>query len=84
MVNVHEAKSSLSDLLRRVEAGEEIIIARAGTPAARLVQVERGPAPGRKSRRLGIFTDQIHVTDEFDEIDDDWLTLVNEGPLDSA
>jgi prevent-host-death family protein len=36
-VNVHEAKTHLSRLLERVEAGEEIIIARAGRPVARLV-----------------------------------------------
>ncbi|WP_203337448.1 type II toxin-antitoxin system Phd/YefM family antitoxin [Nocardioides limicola] len=35
-VNVHEAKTNLSRLLARVEAGEEIVIARGGTPIARL------------------------------------------------
>lgn len=39
MVNVHEAKSSLSALLKRVEAGERITIARAGTPVAELTPV---------------------------------------------
>ena len=37
MVNVHEAKTHLSNLLDRVEAGEEIVLARAGKPCARLV-----------------------------------------------
>ena len=36
-VNVHEAKTHLSRLLQRIEAGEEIVIARAGRPVARLV-----------------------------------------------
>jgi prevent-host-death family protein len=36
-VNVHEAKTHLSRLLTRVEGGEEVVIARAGTPVARLV-----------------------------------------------
>ena len=36
-VNVHEAKTNLSELLKKVEAGEEIVIARAGKPVARLV-----------------------------------------------
>ncbi|HVX55863.1 type II toxin-antitoxin system prevent-host-death family antitoxin [Nocardioides sp.] len=36
LVNVHEAKTHLSQLLARVEAGEEIVIARAGKPVARL------------------------------------------------
>lgn len=39
-VNVHEAKTHLSKLLERVEAGEEIVIARAGVPCARLVPLE--------------------------------------------
>ena len=40
-VNVHEAKTQLSKLLARVEDGEEIVIARAGRPVAKLVKVER-------------------------------------------
>ena len=41
VVNVHEAKTQLSKLLARVEAGEEIVIARAGTPVARLMPVQK-------------------------------------------
>ena len=53
MVNVHAAKTHLSRLLERVAAGEEIVIARAGRPVARLVPINReeprkpGPAKGR-------------------------------------
>ena len=39
-INIHEAKTHLSRLVERVQAGEEIIIARAGKPAARLVPIE--------------------------------------------
>lgn len=39
-VNIHEAKTHLSRLVERVEAGEEIVIARAGRPVARLVPIE--------------------------------------------
>ena len=42
-VNIHEAKTHLSRLLQRVAAGEEVTIARAGVPVARLVAVERKP-----------------------------------------
>lgn len=42
-VNVHEAKTHLSRLLTRVQAGEEIIIARAGRPVARLVPFSHRP-----------------------------------------
>ena len=44
-VNVQEAKTRLSDLLARVERGEEVVIARAGAPVARLVAVN--PLPPR-------------------------------------
>lgn len=39
-INVQQAKTHLSDLLARVQQGEEIVIARAGTPVARLVPVQ--------------------------------------------
>ena len=45
MVNIHEAKTHLSRLLDRVAAGEEIIIAKAGTPVARLVPLTPLTAP---------------------------------------
>jgi len=45
-VNVHEAKTRLSELLGLVEGGEDVVIARAGTPVAHLVAVE-APAPRR-------------------------------------
>ena len=53
-VNVHEAKTHLSRLLERVEAGEAVVIARAGKPVARLVPVsERAPRkPGLAKGRL--------------------------------
>lgn len=44
-VNIHEAKTHLSRLVERVQAGEEIIIAKAGRPAARLVPVEGARKP---------------------------------------
>ena len=50
-VNVHEAKTRFSRLLRRVAAGEEITIANRGVPVARLVPV---PAE-RTTRKLGFF-----------------------------
>lgn len=59
-VNIYEAKTRLSQLVDRAEAGEEIIIARGGRPAARLVAlqprvVER--KPGRLRRRIRIARD---------------------------
>lgn len=62
-VNVHEAKTHLSRLLERVEKGEEIIIARAGKPVARLVPVE--PPSGK--RPIGRDKGKIWMSDDFDE-----------------
>jgi prevent-host-death family protein len=59
-VNVQEAKTQLSDLLQRSERGEEIIIARAGRPIARLVPLQQAPP-----RRFGVM--HLDVPDDFDE-----------------
>ena len=59
-VNVHEAKTHLYKLLARVRAGEEIVIARAGEPIARLVPVQRKLAqrvPGRLKGKIRIAPD---------------------------
>jgi prevent-host-death family protein len=61
-VNIHEAKTHLSRLLQRVAAGEEVTIARAGTPVARLVGVEAK----KTSRPLGFARGQVWVADDFD------------------
>jgi prevent-host-death family protein len=63
-INVHEAKTHLSRLLERVERGEEIVIARAGTPVARLVPI----APVRSRRALrGSWRGRIEIGEDFDE-----------------
>ncbi len=49
---MHEAKSQLSKLVERVEAGEEIVIARAGKPVARLVPMA-APGGSRSGVRFG-------------------------------
>jgi antitoxin (DNA-binding transcriptional repressor) of toxin-antitoxin stability system len=70
-VNVHEAKTHLSELLRLVEAGEDVIIARAGKPVARLV-VETG-AQARKSV-IGAMEGQIWISEDFAEpMPPEWL-----------
>ena len=62
-VNIHEAKTHFSKLLRRVSAGEEIVIARGGTPVARLVPMEGMP----RSRTLGLYRGRIQVSQDFDD-----------------
>lgn len=61
-VNVHEAKTHLSRLLEQVRQGEEVVIAKAGKPVARLVAV-RGQA-GR--REPGSARGQIKIGEDFD------------------
>lgn len=68
-VGVHEAKTTLSDLLRRVEAGEEITIRRGSKPVARLVPIQPS---GR--RELGMDAGRVEVPEDFDApLDEDVL-----------
>lgn len=60
-VGVHEAKTHLSRLLRRVAAGEEIVITSGGRPAARLV-----PVHSRVVRELGFDRGSLAVPEDFD------------------
>ena len=62
IVNVHTAKTNLSRLLERAEAGEEIVIGRAGKPVAKLVRYET-PRP---KRVFGLLKGQIVVHGDFD------------------
>ena len=60
-VNIHQAKTELSKLVERAEAGDEIIIARAGKPVARLVP----PTRARRHRRLGLLDGKFRIPDDF-------------------
>ncbi len=60
-VGVHEAKTRLSELLRLVDSGQGIEIARGGEPVAKIV-----PFRSRQSRRLGIDRGVYTVPEEFD------------------
>ncbi|HWR76306.1 MAG TPA: type II toxin-antitoxin system Phd/YefM family antitoxin [Thiobacillus sp.] len=71
-INIHEAKTHLSRLLEQVADGEEIVIAKAGKPIARLVPLEAPP----KKRQLGMFKGRLNVPDDFDTpLTDDELAL---------
>jgi prevent-host-death family protein len=61
VVNMHEAKSNLSRLVEEVEAGAEIVLARAGKPVARLV-----PIRPSVRRRLGRWKGKVWMSDDFD------------------
>ena len=67
-VGMHEAKTKLSQLVERAEAGEEIIIARNGEPVARLVPVVRSNS---MAAIRGIWRGQVEIAEDFDELPDD-------------
>jgi prevent-host-death family protein len=67
VVNMHEAKTHLSRLVERVQAGEEVVIARAGRPVARLVAFADEPAP----RTPGGWEGRIRIAPDFDDLPDD-------------
>ena len=64
-VNVYEAKTQLSKLIERVLNGDEVVIARAGTPAVRLVKWE--PAPDRVP---GAWRGRVRLSERFDAFDE--------------
>jgi prevent-host-death family protein len=60
-VNIHAAKTHLSSLVEEAAAGEEIVIAKAGRPVARLVGL-----PAAKPRRPGTLKGRIRISGDFD------------------
>lgn len=67
IANISEAKAQLSALIKKVMAGEEVIIGKAGKPVARLVKYENN----RQTRRPGSLSGKIKIADDFDELPDD-------------
>jgi prevent-host-death family protein len=65
---MHEAKTQLSKLVERVEAGEEIVITRRGEPAVRLVPERHG---GGFASLAGAWQGRVRIADDFDELPDD-------------
>ena len=63
--SVHKAKTNLSKLIERAEAGEEVVIARRDKPAARLVAVDAGK--GAPKRKFGAFKGRISAPASFFE-----------------
>ena len=64
LTNIHQAKTQLSQLIKRVRQGEEIIIGKAGKPVAKLVPYE----PSAEPRRGGQWRGQVRIADDFDEL----------------
>ena len=77
--NIHEAKTHFSRLLQRVAAGEEVTIARAGVPVARLVAIAQKTP---KKRPMGMDRGKIWIAEDFDApLPDDLLKAFYGGEL---
>lgn len=74
-VNIHEAKTHLSKLLQRVAQGEEVTIARAGVPVAKLIAVTPAKRP------LGIDKGKIWISDDFDAPIPEFEAMFTDAPL---
>lgn len=74
VVNVHDAKTHLSRLIDRAAAGEEIVVARAGRPVARLVAL----APLGPPRTPGRLRGKIHLTEDAEHTPE-WILAAFEG-----
>ena len=79
-VNIHQAKTHLSRLLQRVAGGEEITIARAGVPVAKLIAA----GSHGKSRLMGMDQGKIWIAEDFDAPDPALEALFYEAPLTTA
>lgn len=67
-IGMHQAKTQLSKLVERAEAGEEIVLTRRGKPAARLVPERQG---GGFASLAGSWKGRVQIADDFDELPDD-------------
>jgi prevent-host-death family protein len=73
-INIHEAKTHLSRLVEQAAAGNEIVIAKAGRPMARLVPLEAAPKP----KKLGLLRGKLAIAPDFDApLPPDFLTRVD-------
>ncbi len=75
--NIHEAKTNLSKLIEITSQGEEVIIAKAGKPVAKLSSYKEKLKP----RKSGLWKGKIWVSPDFDEEDEEINKLFYEGEI---
>jgi prevent-host-death family protein len=63
-VNIHNAKTNLSKLVERAAGGEQIIIAKAGKPVAKLIAYHEDKSP----RKPGFWKGRVSIADDFDRL----------------
>lgn len=87
IANIHRAKSTLSDLIAKAEAGEEVVIARNGKPAVRLtpvVEVANVDEPRRPDGLpgwMGSMKGQIWIAPDFDDYDAEIQRMFDESEI---
>jgi prevent-host-death family protein len=86
IVNIHAAKTHLSKLIQRAEAGEEVIIARNGAPAVKLTPVDPAPAEsgveeGETPSWVGSLKGQIWIAPGSEEPDEELTREMEDGPI---
>jgi prevent-host-death family protein len=67
-VNIHEAKTHFSKLLRDVQNGNEVIIAKGNKPIAKLVSIQKS----NRKRKIGTAKGKVRIADDFDAPLDDF------------
>lgn len=78
-INMHDAKTQLSDLVARAEAGEEIFITRRNKPAVKLVPTHAGSDAAIREARERAFGSMSHMRDAFKDVD--WFAPLPEDEL---
>lgn len=78
VTNIHEAKTHLSRLLERVAEGEEIVIAKAGKPLAKLVPYKEAKSSKRKP---GAWKGKVWISPDFDKEDKEIEAMFYESPI---
>jgi prevent-host-death family protein len=75
LVNMHEARNSLAQLIERAVHGEDIVLCRAGKPVVRLLPF----APGtKKPRQPGLWKGRVHIAPDFDELPPSFVAYFSE------
>ncbi len=78
-VNIYEAKTRLSELVEQARQGETVVIAKSGTPMAKLVPLDAGP---KRKIRFGLMKGELEIADDFDApLPDDVLDSFEHGPI---
>jgi antitoxin (DNA-binding transcriptional repressor) of toxin-antitoxin stability system len=77
IANIHQAKTNLSKLIEATLAGEEVIIAKAGKPVAKLIVF----VPKKKERVSGLLKGKIEIPDDFNDEDEEINKLFYDGKI---